>query len=294
MQASGLEQITVVIVTYNSAHCIRLAAQSLIEFPNIVVVDNGSNDGISSAVQQCLPQAQLIRLPENRGFGAANNVALKQLQTPFALLLNPDCSLTAHSAMALLETALQFPEAAIVAPQVSRPDGTLELSYRWPARLWISKGPAAQAICSVGFATGAAMLFRLSEFEGIGFFDESYFLYYEDDDLCYRLFKAGRSILIAPHADAIHASRSSVKEGFPWHSEYIRGYHHAQSKLIYEYKHGLPAAVQGLRWRVLGLALLSFPLRILWPQPRYIVRLIGRISGLLAWRSYAPRPGDSA
>lgn len=274
-----------VIVTYNSAHCIRQHASSLSSFANIVLVDNASQDDIAIAQQQCLPHAQLIRLPANRGFGAANNIALHQLQTPFALLLNPDCTMTEVAALTLLRTAIAFPQAAIVAPQISRPNGALEVSYRWPARLWVSKGPAAQALCSVGFVTGAAMLIRMSEMQDIGFFDEDYFLYYEDDDLCQRLFKAKRSMLIEPQAHAVHAARSSVKEGFPWRSEYIRGFHHAQSKLIFELKHGQSAAIQSLRLRVLLLAVIGLPLRVLWPQPRYVVRAIGRICGLIAWRS---------
>ncbi len=285
MRSPDLDQITVVIVTYNSAHCIRQLASSLNGFAHIVLVDNASQDDIASAQQQCLAHAQLIRLPANRGFGAANNIALRQLQTPFALLLNPDCTLTKAAALSLLNTAIAFPQAAIVAPQIARPNGSLEISYRWPARLWVSKGPAAQAVCSVGFVSGAAMLLRISAIQNVGLFDEDYFLYYEDDDLCQRLFKAKRSMLIEPQAHAVHAARSSVKEGFPWRSEYIRGYHHAQSKLIFELKHGLPSAVQGLRLRVLLLAVISLPLRLLWPQPRYVVRLIGRICGLIAWRT---------
>ncbi|TAG27227.1 MAG: glycosyltransferase family 2 protein [Burkholderiales bacterium] len=287
MQTTGLELITVIIVTYNSASCLQQAASNLSKFPNIILVDNASQDDIRVVHQQSLPHAKLIRLSENRGFGAANNAALMQLQTPFALLLNPDCTLSVCSVLKLLEVATVFPQAAIVAPQVSRPDGTAEISYRWPARVWMSKGPAADALCSVGFVTGAVMLLRISSFRDVGFFDEAFFLYYEDEDLCYRLFKAKRSILLTPEAQAVHASRSSVKDGFPWRSEYIRGFHHAQSKLIFEAKHGSRSVVQGLRLRVLILAMLSLPLRILWPQPRYLVRLSGRIGGMLAWSSKA-------
>jgi N-acetylglucosaminyl-diphospho-decaprenol L-rhamnosyltransferase len=289
------DNVTAVVVTYNSAHCLPDLAKSLASFKHITIVDNGSQDTIDSAVRQHLPQAQLIRLLRNQGFGTANNVALKQAlqgrKTPFALLLNPDCQLTDGALLQLMDTAQNHPTAAVVAPQISRPDGSLEISYRWPQGLWSSSGPAAQGVCCVGFVSGAVMLLRLSAFEDIGFFDEDFFLYYEDEDLCTRLFKAKRAMVIDPQACAVHASRSSVKEGFPWRSEYIRGFHHAQSKLIYERKHGQAQRVQALRLRVLLLALLTFPFRLLWPQPRYLVRLIGRIAGLVR---YPRRPSSAA
>lgn len=289
MQPTDLHQITVIIVTYNSAHCVRQLASNLVNFPHIILVDNASRDDIALAQQECLPQAKLICLKTNRGFGAANNVALLQTQTPFALLVNPDCSITAQAALQLLRTAEEFPLAAIVAPQVLRPNGSLEISYRWPARYWQSKGAQAQALCCVGFVTGAAMLLRVCIFRGIGFFDEDFFLYYEDDDLCMRVFDAKHNILLEPRATAIHAARQSVKEGFPWRSEYIRGFHHAQSKLIFESKHGRKERVSAYRAQLFMLALLSIPLRILWPQPRYAVRLWGRVIGLLTWSGSVKR-----
>lgn len=279
-----LEHVTVILVTYNSAHCLHAQSLKLGKQVHILLVDNGSQDDFAAQRSQHMPQARLIELPSNIGFGAANNRALKLCATPFALLLNPDCQIDPAGIERLLAVALQYPDAAIVAPQITRPCGELEVSYRWPSKTWASQGPAAQAHCCVGFATGAALLLRLEAFEDTGFFDESFFLYYEDEDLCLRQFLARRSIVIAPEVHAVHASRSSVKEGFPWRSEYIRGFHHAQSKLIFQAKHGHVDKVQALRWRVLLLALLSVPIRLLWPQPRYLVRLFGRIAGLVRYR----------
>jgi N-acetylglucosaminyl-diphospho-decaprenol L-rhamnosyltransferase len=284
MDTEKINQITVVIVTYNSAHCLRQMSAHLAGFPNITIVDNGSQDDIAGAQQGHVPHAMLIRLPKNVGYGAANNVVLRGLQTPFALLLNPDCTLLPNAAVTLLQVANRFPDAAVIAPQIVKPDGRAELSYRWPSREWASRGPAAEGACCVGFAIGAALLLRMEKFSSTGFFDEDYFLYYEDEDLCQRLFKSRLSIIVTPDAEAVHASRGSVKEGFPWRSEYIRGFHHAQSKLIFEAKHGLATRVQALRWRVLALALLTLPLRLIALQPKYLMRLVGRIAGLWLYR----------
>jgi N-acetylglucosaminyl-diphospho-decaprenol L-rhamnosyltransferase len=278
-----LEQVTVICVTYNSAHCLEQQALKLGKRLRIVLVDNGSQDDIAAQHKKYLPQAHLIRLSSNLGFGAANNHALKTCSTPYALLLNPDCQMDEAGIQRLLEVALLYPDASILAPQITKPQGELEISYRWPTTHWISRGAAAQAHCCVGFASGAALLLRLSAFQDTGFFDENFFLYYEDEDLCLRQFFARHSIVIVPEVSAVHASRGSVKEGFPWRSEYIRGFHHAQSKLLFQAKHGQSRRVQALRSRVLLLAILSLPFRLLWPEPRYIVRLFGRIAGLLSY-----------
>ena len=168
-----------------------------------------------------------------------------------------------------------------LAPQLLQPNGEPEVNYRWPHLLWNSRGPAVtEGPACVGFVCGAAMLCRLSAFEGVGFFDERFFLYYEDDDLCLRLFLAQRPLVVVPSVTAVHRSRGSVRGRSPLRSEFIRGYHHAQSKLLFEHKHVSAASANRLRWKTLGLALLTLVPRLLVPQPKYLARLAGRIAGL--------------
>jgi N-acetylglucosaminyl-diphospho-decaprenol L-rhamnosyltransferase len=92
-----LQNVTVIVVTYNSAHCLPSLGKCLDLCPNIVVVDNGSDDGTAAEVAHHLPQARFMALGRNFGFGAANNKALHEVRTPFALLLNPDCEITAEA-----------------------------------------------------------------------------------------------------------------------------------------------------------------------------------------------------
>lgn len=273
-------QVTVVVVTYNSAHCIGGLARNLNHLPHVVVVDNASTDDTVAQVQRQLPQAQIITSPVNRGFGAANNLALRQIQTPYALLLNPDCHLPPASLRYLVQYADTHPGTAITAPQLVDTRGRPEINYRWPHGFWTSKGPGADGPCCVGFACGACLLLHMDTMHKVGFFDESFFLYYEDDDLCLRTFLARHPLVLLPEAQAVHASRGSVGGRHRWRSEYWRGYHHAQSKLRYTAKHqGLPEAM-ALRRKVLWLACLALPLRLFVPVPRHVGRLWGRIQGL--------------
>ena len=279
-----LDQVTLILVTFHSAHCLDALHGLLAHCPHIVVSDNGSTDGTTAQVGARWPQATVLEHGRNLGFGAANNRALAQVKTPFAMLLNPDCEITPEGLRELLRAAHAMPEAAIVAPQLQGEPGRPDVNYRWPSTLWRSRGPGAEAAACVGFVVGAAMLFRLERFEGVGFFDERFFLYYEDDDLCLRLFQQHRPLVLWPAVPAVHRARGSTKGKTPWKSEYLRGYHHAQSKLIYTAKHRSPAQARSQRWRVLAETTLALPLRAIAWSPRLLARMAGRWMGLLRWQ----------
>jgi N-acetylglucosaminyl-diphospho-decaprenol L-rhamnosyltransferase len=111
---------------------------------------------------------------------------------------------------------------------------------------------------------------------------QAFFLYYEDDDLCLRFFKAGLPMVVVPSVQALHRSRGSVKGKSPWRSEYWRGYHHAQSKLIFSAKHTSPEAAQRLRRQLIWQTALTLPLRVMFFSPKLIARMWGRLMGVLA------------
>lgn len=281
---TDLKQLTVVVVTFNSAHCILELARTLADLPYVVIVDNASDDDTVESVARMMPNAKIVLNPKNLGFGAANNIALRQVKTDYALLLNPDCVPEPGFFERLLAKATEFPEAAIIAPQLIRRGNIPEISYRWPSTCWVSKGPAAEGPCSVGFVCGAVMLLNMEIMKVVGLFDEDFFLYYEDEDLCQRVFNARKNIVVVPDVNILHLSRGSVRGSSPLRGEYLRGYHHAQSKLIFEKKHISENSASRLRWQVLVLAVATMIPRLLFPQPRYLARLIGRIRGLLSYK----------
>jgi N-acetylglucosaminyl-diphospho-decaprenol L-rhamnosyltransferase len=280
MKTINSESCSLIIVTFNSSHCIKSLAQAISKFKNIIFVDNASTDDTCQMIGDILPHAKLIKNSVNLGFGAANNIALAETLAPYTLLLNPDCLPKSDAIQNLLSAAEKFPDAAMYAPQLIGRDGNPELNYRWPSRNWKSSGPKAESSCCVGFICGAAILLNMKVMKEIGFFDETFFLYYEDEDLCQRVFNKKKEIILIPNVEFTHFSRGSVKGSNPLKSEFIRGFHHAQSKIIFEAKHiGLDQANK-LRFKTLFLAILTLPIRLLLPQPRYIARLIGRIIGL--------------
>jgi GT2 family glycosyltransferase len=274
-----LDELTVIIVTYNSAHCLEALAPALKGLVNLIFVDNASTDATAEKIAEFLPNARLLLNEKNKGFGAANNRALQQISTQFALLLNPDTLPDSDFFEKMLQTAEQFPEAAMIAPQLIDRNNSEEINYRWPSSEWISKGSGADGPCCVGFLCGAAILLSMKNMQKIGFFDEDFFLYYEDEDLSQRAFNSKLPMVVVPQITLKHLSRGSVKGTAPLKSEFLRGFHHAQSKIFFEKKYGKQA--NWLRWKTLALALLSLPLRLLIPQPKYIARLLGRLVGLI-------------
>ncbi len=281
MTVNSTDEFSVVIVTYNSAHCLPSLSRSLSKIKNIIFVDNASEDKTTESINSFFPQAKIISLEKNIGFGAANNKALALVKTPYAVLLNPDCEPKEYFFQNLITSANKFEDAAIIAPHLINRDGSTETNYRWPTTYWKSKGDKADGPCSVGFVCGAVMLINLSEMQEIGFFDEEFFLYYEDDDLCQRVFAHKKQIILDPSLEVIHYSRGSVKGGNPLKHEFIRGFHHAQSKLLFEKKYFGESRYQQLKIKTLILAILNLIPRVLIPYPRYLARLIGRIAGLL-------------
>lgn len=278
-----LARVTVLVVTYESRHCLDDLSPLLSVCPHVVVVDNASQDGTAQKARSLWPHARVQVMSRNEGFGAANNAGLRQTSTPFALLLNPDCRLDVSDLLTLIRTAEVFPEAAILAPQLTDRQGRKDQSYRWPRWTWRPRGPVAEGPACVGFVCGAAMLWRLEAFVGVGYFDEDFFLYYEDDDLCLRLFHARRPIMVIPEATAVHEGRRSVSGHFRMKSEHLRGYWHARSKLTFLQKHRSVYEARQVRRRLLLLTILALPLRVLLFSPRLIARMVGRWQGLATW-----------
>ena len=282
--AAAHDAVTVVVVTFNSAHCMPALAQVLVDWPSVVIVDNASEDGCADVATRLLPHARVLRLSENLGFGAANNRGVELASTPSVLLLNPDCEISGDSIGRLWLTLDADSGAALCAPQLMRNEKEPEVNYRMASTDWASRGPAASGPLCVGFVCGAVMLLRTADFRAVGGFDERFFLYYEDDDLCLRLSQSGRSLQIHPGIGVLHRSRGSVRTRKRTQGEYLRGYHHAQSKLTFAHIHdSLNAAIRKRR-NLLWLTGLMLPIRLLVWSPAHLARAWGRWCGALAWR----------
>lgn len=279
-----LAQVTVLVVTFNSSHCVAALAEGLHALPYVIVVDNASGDDTCAAVQTHLPLATLLRLPANRGYGVANNEGLARVRTPYALLLNPDCLITPAAVAAVVAAAHTWPEATLLVPQLVDATGRKQVNYSWPRHRWRPRGGAADGPLNVGYACAAVMLINMARLSATlvdaAGFDPRFFLYYEDEDLCLRVFEKHGQILVLPGIEVVHFSRGSVKGAHPWRAEYWRGFHHAQSKIRFVSKHFGAAAGQRARSRLMGSAGVNVLARALLLSPKHLARAWGRLRGV--------------
>lgn len=282
--AQDLATTTVVVVTYESAHCLPDIGRSLAGFPHVVLVDNGSADGTVLAAGRHLPQARVIALERNLGFGAANNRAFDLVDTEFVLLLNPDCSMSQEAARALLAAARRYPAASAIGPQLIDRQGRPEMGYRMRLDRWLPRGPAAEGDLCVEFLSGACMLIRRSALARIRGFDEDFFLYQEDHDLCIRLAAHAGPLVLCPSALATHQSRRSSAGRHRLRAEYLRGYHHIQSKFIFERKHNRIQVSTAVRLRYACTAAVEALLRLGLLDAARASRAFGRMQGAWAYR----------
>ena len=219
--------LAIVIVTYNSAHVIEDLLDSLPAAvgsltSDVVVVDNGSSDSTTDVVAQ-RDDCTLIE-STNRGYAAGINTGVAAAQSARAtLVLNPDVRLLPQAAAIMLSVA--DGGCGIVAPQVRGDDGRLHLSLRREPTIlrelgltrsripalseYVSRSSDYLAPASVDWALGAVLLVTRECADAIGEWDESFFLYSEETDLCARARDAGFEVRYEPTAVAVHIGAQS-------------------------------------------------------------------------------------
>lgn len=216
------EWITAVIPNYNGAGLLRACLDSVLagtQVPRVIVVDNGSEDGSCTMLEEHYPQVLVMRLPANTGFCHAVNVGLHLVQTHYALLLNNDTMVEKDAVEKLLDGARRRPECfAVQALMVSMKDpevvddaGDLYNALGWAfAR---GKGKS-RAHCSrpvpVFAACAGAALYRMSVFDEIGWFDERHYCYLEDIDIGWRAQIYGYRSYLEPSAAVHHAGSATT------------------------------------------------------------------------------------
>jgi hypothetical protein len=234
-------QTTVVIVNWNGAAYLDQLIQSIQrDAPaKIVVVDNNSTDS-SVTILKKFADVQLIENAENRGFGAAANQGIAVADTSNVLILNVDVHAVSGSIPALEKFLAENNDAGAVAPRLSFSDGSLQLSCRnFPTpftlflylsfldRIFPTKyrlgAKDHKNTRSVQQPMGAVIMVRKKVLDQIGAFDETFFLYMEDVDLCERIIREGWKIYYYPAAEFIHdAGGSSRQDWFRSQLDFIR------------------------------------------------------------------------
>lgn len=270
------ERVTYVLVTYHSTRVLAQALPALASAPHVIIVDNGSSDDTVAVARHLLPQARVLEVGANLGFARANNLGLEQVHTPYALLLNPDCILAPSALEELVAAARRYPDAAIVGPKLYDSPGVPSLSFR---RAFYERQPKgvteAEGDVCADFLTGTAMLLNMAAMRPIGFFDPWFFLYFEDDDLCLRVRRAGGSLVLAAHATGTHLVQQSSPASL--RNRFRRVYCHTLSKLYIERKYLGRARTTRTWLRMITGCLITLPIYAITLQSDRAWRNLARL-----------------
>jgi N-acetylglucosaminyl-diphospho-decaprenol L-rhamnosyltransferase len=240
----------------------------------IIVVDNASTDQSTAMLKQNFPDVRLIQNEENVGFARANNQAIQRSLGSYLLLLNSDAVLLPKTVNILYKHARTRSEIGALGTQWLNPDGTFQASYNnFPTLMseffqalgiykiinpfFPSYPPQTSIeITDCDWVGGACMLLRRSAIDQVGLLDESYFMYVEEMDFCYRLRRAEWKVVYLPDAKVIHygggsASRNSYKQQFLLYKSkitYFQKHHSSLSAFSLRVLIHFSAALKSLYW----------------------------------------------
>lgn len=228
----------------------------------LTIVDNSSTDGTVEYVS-AHRAIQLIRSGRNLGYGGAANLGVHGASEDWVIIANPDVCFTAGAIDELLKTSARWPRAGVLGPQILTPEHLIYPSARelpslgrgighavfgwwWPTNPWTAayrREREAPRERTAGWLSGACMFVRREAFESVGGFDESYFMYFEDTDICERLWAAGWDVVYAPSAVVEHHGAHSTSRDLALMSKA-----HHESAYRYLSRHYPGPSRAPLRW----------------------------------------------
>ena len=232
-------ELSVTICSWNTIDDLRLCLQSLEPSRDeigleVIVVDNNSEDGSPDMVRNEFPWVRLFALNENKGFTGGQNLAIRERSARHVLPLNSDTIVHRGALRTMLDYSYAHPEVGIVGPKLLNPDGSLQFSCRrWPnptaalfrntllgrlfprnrfTRDYLMSDISHDQLRTVDWVSGAAFFVRGEVIDAVGLMDEEYFMFCEDEDLCWRAWKGGFKVVYLPDAVITHAiGRSTDK-----------------------------------------------------------------------------------
>lgn len=227
--------LTIAIVSYNARDELTACLESVfastrLDSFEVIVADNASADGTVAMLGERFPQVRVIASPENLGFGRASNLCWHEAKSSLVLFLNSDTVVSDRALDRLVAIARMRPEAGAVGPRLLYPEGEIQMSFGampgivsellqklWNAGYARGRGPLRSAVRkrysrerTVDWVSGACLLTRRDTLETINGFDETFFLYSEDADLCARVRATGALILFTPEVEIVHLLGRSV------------------------------------------------------------------------------------
>jgi len=237
-------KVTFITVCYRTPGLIRLLLKGVeaagLQFPfEYILVDNAPGDGTGAMVRERFPWVTVIDAPRNVGFGAGNNLAFKRMRGTYAMLTNPDLTVFPGEIEKLVKFLDDNHDVGFAGPALHNPDGSRQEScYRFPTpmipvyrRTFLGSLPSGRRAIhhylmrdalkdneptEVDALMGSAILMRRRTLDEIGMFDERYFMYMEEVDICRRAWMNHWRVAYVPSAKLVHYHQRESRIDRPW------------------------------------------------------------------------------
>ena len=223
----SIKDITIVIASFKSEKKIKDCLNSIDKQAKVLVIENSNNLSFKENLEKEFSNVECVLAGANIGYGSANNIGLKKVKTKYALILNPDATLHPSSLENFIKATEKIYDFAIMAPYIQEEkdkfDKKNDLKNISPVE--------------VGNVKGFAMFLNISEFREVGFFDENFFFYFEEIDLCKRLINHGKKIYLIPEIKIDHGGGLSHDQSINVEMELSRNWHWMWSTFNYHKKY---------------------------------------------------------
>ena len=222
------QNLTIVIVTLKSENIIHKCIESIDQNISIVVVENSNDKKFKNELESKYQNLKCILSGSNLGMGAANNIGIKFAKTDYVFILNPDVTLEKNTLEQLFLSSKELKEFTILSP--------INSDLNFPNYKGKKKNEKKSSPFQVDYVDGFSMLLNKNKFNNDVYFDENFFLYLENNDLCLRVNRGGGSVFIVPSAKVYHSGAKTVDIKYKHEVEFSRNWHWNWSKFYYNKK----------------------------------------------------------
>ena len=221
----SIKDITIIITTFNSEEIIKNCLVSIDGNYPVIIVENSNNRELKSKLEREYKNVTCVLTGSNLGYGKANNIGLKKTKTKYALILNPDAIVKPQTLDNFFKAANNIPDFALIGPYIQEESDKKKIK------------PNKKNVLQVKDIKGFAMFFNLPMFRDIGFFDENFFIYFEEIDLCKRLINKNKKIYLDDSIEIDHLGGKSHNKNLNHAMELSRNWHLMWSTFYYNKKH---------------------------------------------------------
>ena len=222
----SIKDITIVIASFKSEKKIKNCLNSIDKQAKVLVIENSNNLSFKENLEKEFSNLECVLTGANIGYGSANNIGLKKVKTKYALILNPDATLYPSSLENFIKAIEKVHDFAIMAPYIQEKKDNFDKHH--------SKNISPVEVENV---KGYAMFLNISEFKEVGFFDENFFFYFEEIDLCKRLTNNGKKIYLIPEVKIDHGGGISHDQSINVEMKLSRNWHWMWSTFNYHKKY---------------------------------------------------------